>query len=143
LLVPGKAPEYAANDGSGTNRKQSISHLEIRARYADMFGPWMADDPYGLVADLTAAVPPGSYLALSQVASDIEPEQMAEAARRYNRLAYEKQRHRTHAEVSRFFDGLELIDPGVVAVQNWRPASETHAKSAMWGGVGRKPESAR
>jgi S-adenosyl methyltransferase len=102
-----------------------------------------ADDPYRLVAHLTAAVPPGSYLALSQVASDIEPEQMAEAARRYNRLAYEKQRHRTHAEVSRFFDGLELIDPGVVAVQNWRPASETHAKSAMWGGVGRKPESAR
>jgi hypothetical protein len=77
---------------------------------------------------------------LSQVASDIEPEQMAEAARRYNRLAYEKQRHRTHAEVSQFFDGLELVDPGVVAVQNWRPGSEidTRAKSAMWGGVGRK-----
>jgi S-adenosyl methyltransferase len=85
-------------------------------------------------------LPSGSYLALSQVASDIEPEQMAEAARRYNRLAYEKQRHRTHAEVSRFFDGLELVAPGVVAVQNWRPASEIEgrAKSAMWGGVGRK-----
>jgi hypothetical protein len=99
-----------------------------------------ADDPYGLVEQLMAAVPPGSYLALSQVASDIEPEQMAEAARRYNRLAYEKQRHRTHAEVSRFFDGLELVDPGVVAVQSWRPASEieARAKSAMWGGAGRK-----
>jgi hypothetical protein len=99
-----------------------------------------ADDPYGLVAQLAAAVPSGSYLALSQVASDIEPEQMAEAARRYNRLAYEKQRHRTYAEVSRFFDGLELVAPGVVAVQNWRPASEIEgrAKSAMWGGVGRK-----
>ena len=57
------------------------------------------DDPYGLVAQLTAAVPSGSYLALSQVASDIEPEQMAEAARRYNRLAHEQQRHRTHDEV--------------------------------------------
>ena len=96
-----------------------------------------ADDPYGLVGQLTAAVPSGSYLALSQVASDIEPEQMAEAARRYNRLAYEKQRHRTHAEVSRFFDGLDLVAPGVVAVQHWRPASEleARAKSAMWGGV--------
>jgi hypothetical protein len=100
-----------------------------------------ADDPYGLVAQLTAAVPSGSYLALSQVASDIEPEQMAEAARRYNRLAHEKQRHRTHGEVSRFFDGLELVVPGVVAVQHWRPANEIEAgaKSAMWGGVGRKP----
>jgi len=99
-----------------------------------------ADDPYGLVAQLVEALPSGSYLALSQVAADIEPEQMAEAARRYNRLAYEKQRHRTHAEVSRFFDGLELVAPGVVAVQNWRPASEieSRAKSAMWGGVGRK-----
>ena len=99
-----------------------------------------ADDPYGLVAQLMAAVPPGSYLALSQVASDIEPEQMAEAARRYNRLAYEKQRHRTQGEVSRFFDGLDLVDPGVVAVQHWRPRSEieANAKSAMWGGVGRK-----
>jgi hypothetical protein len=99
-----------------------------------------ADDPYGLVAQLVAALPSGSYLALSQVASDIEPEQMAEAARRYNRLAYEKQRHRTHAEVSRFFDGLELVAPGVVAVQSWRPASEieARAKSAMWGGVARK-----
>ena len=74
------------------------------------------------------------------MASDIEPEQMAEAARRYNRLAYEQQRHRSHAEVSRFFDGLELVDPGVVAVQNWRPGSEIEAsaKSAMWGGVARK-----
>ena len=89
---------------------------------------------------LAAALPSGSYLALSQVAADIEPEQMAEAARRYNRLAYDKQRHRSHAEVSRFFDGLELVAPGVVAVQNWRPASEieSRAKSAMWGGVGRK-----
>ena len=60
---------------------------------------------------LAAALPSGSYLALSQIAADIEPEQMAEAARRYNRLAYDKQRHRSHAEVSRFFDGLELVAP--------------------------------
>jgi hypothetical protein len=87
-----------------------------------------------------AAVPAGSYLALSQVASDIEPEQMAEAAKRYNRLAHETQRHRSHAEVARFFDGLELIEPGVVAVQQWRPGSEIEARtrSAMWGGAGRK-----
>jgi S-adenosyl methyltransferase len=99
-----------------------------------------ADDPYGIVGRLTAAMAPGSYLALSQVASDIEPEQMAEAARRYNRLARETQRHRTHAEVTRFFDGLELVSPGVVAVPRWRPDSElaASARSGMWGGVGRR-----
>ncbi len=98
------------------------------------------DDPYGIVRELMAAVPTGSYLALSQVASDIEAEQMAEAAKRYNRLAHETQRHRTHAEVSQFFDGLDLVPPGVVAVQQWRPSSELEAaaRSAMWGGVARK-----
>jgi hypothetical protein len=99
-----------------------------------------ADDPYGIVATLMAAVPPGSYLALSQVASDIQAEQMAEAARRYNRLAHETQRHRTHDEVARFFDGLELLGPGVVPVQKWRPSApaEARAQSAMWGGVALK-----
>jgi hypothetical protein len=99
-----------------------------------------ADDPYGLVGQLMAAVPAGSYLALSQVASDIQAEQMAEAARQYNRLARETQRHRDHAEVARFFDGLDLVEPGVVPVQQWRPGSEfeASARSAMWGGVGRK-----
>jgi hypothetical protein len=98
-------------------------------------------DPYGIVRQLMTAVPAGSYLALSQVASDIEPGQMAEAARRYNRLAHETQRHRDRAEVTRFFDGLDLVEPGLVPVQHWRPGSDLEAKarSAMWGGVARKP----
>ncbi len=99
------------------------------------------DDPYGIVRQLMAAVPAGSYLALSQAASDIEAEQTAEAARRYNRLARETLRQRSHAEVLRFFDGLDLVEPGLVAVPRWRPASEleARAKSAIWGGLGRKP----
>jgi len=99
------------------------------------------DDPYGIVSALMAAVPSGSYLTLSQVASDIQAEQMAEARQRYNSMARETQRHRTHAEVARFFTGLELLPPGLVPVQQWRPGSdfEAQAKSAMWGGVARKP----
>ena len=99
------------------------------------------DAPYGLVGQLLDAVPGGSYLALSQVASDIQAEQMAEAAKRYNRLARETQRHRDRAEVARFFDGLDLVEPGLVPVQQWRPASEleARARSAIWGGVARKP----
>jgi len=77
--------------------------------------------------------------ALSQVASGIQAEQMAEAARRYNRLARETQRHRSQAEVARFFDGLDMAEPGLVPVQEWRPRCEAEAgaRSAMWGGVGR------
>jgi len=98
------------------------------------------DDPYGIIRKLMAAVPAGSYLVLSQVASDIQAEQMAEAAKRYNRLAHETQAHRSHDEVARFFDGLELVEPGLVPVQQWRPRSEAEARarSAMWGGVGHK-----
>jgi S-adenosyl methyltransferase len=99
-----------------------------------------ADDPYGIVGQLKAAMAPGSYLALSQVASDIETEQVAEARRRYNSLARETQRHRTQAEVASFFDGLHLVEPGVVPVQQWRPDSDSaaQAKSTMWGGVARR-----
>ena len=96
-----------------------------------------ADDPSGIVDQLKAAMAPGSYLALSQVAADIETRQVAEGRRRYNALARETQRHRTKEEVARFFDGLHLVEPGLVPVQQWRPATkeEASAKSTMWGGV--------
>jgi hypothetical protein len=99
------------------------------------------DDPYGIVARLMEAVPAGSYLALSHVGSDIEPDKQAEAAKRYNQAARDTQNHRTRAEVTKFFAGLDLVEPGVVAVQQWHPDSEIEAKgkSAMWGGVARKP----
>jgi hypothetical protein len=99
-----------------------------------------AADPYGIVGRLKDALAPGSYLALSQVASDIEMEQVAEARRRYNSLARETQQHRTQAEVTRFFDGLELVAPGVVPVPRWRPETEfaAAAHSTMWGGVARR-----
>ena len=104
-----------------------------------------ADSPYEIVDRLKAAMAPGSYLALSQVASDIETEPVAEARRRYNSLARETQRHRTRAEVTRFFDGLDLVEPGVVPVQQWRAASDfgARAKSTMWGGVARRSGAGR
>jgi hypothetical protein len=98
------------------------------------------DDPYAIVATLMEAVPPGSYLALSHVASDIVPAQAADMIRRLNRLMYEKTTPRRQADVARFFDGLGMVEPGVVRVQQWRPDTETEATtpSNMWGGVGRK-----
>ena len=99
------------------------------------------EDPHGVVAKLMSAVPPGSYLALSHVASDIEPEKMAAMRERLNRLVAQKGTYRTRGEVTRFFHGLELVEPGMVRIQQWRPDSEIQARSAaaMWGGVGRKP----
>jgi hypothetical protein len=98
------------------------------------------DDPAAIVARVLDAVPPGSYLAISHVASDIEPEKMAEMRERLNRMVSQKGTYRTHAEVARFFDGLEMIPPGVTRIQEWRPAAELDAKrpAAMWGGIGLK-----
>jgi hypothetical protein len=97
------------------------------------------DDPYGIVARLMAAVPPGSYLALSHPASDIEAAVMTKAATRLNRLMSQRVTLRTRAEVSRFFDGLVLAEPGIVQPPRWRPAGPVHeADISVWCGVARK-----
>jgi len=103
-----------------------------------LIGP--EDHPYGIVSQLMDAVPPGSYLLLSHVASDIEPEKMAEMGKRLNRLLAQKGTYRSQAEVADFFAGLELVEPGVVPVQHWRQDSEVEGarRAAMWGGVARK-----
>ncbi len=98
------------------------------------------DGPGQLVRDLMAAAPPGSYLAITHPARD----QLAVATKAEESLTKsmgQKVTFRTRDEVSGFFDGLELIPPGVVPVQEWRPTSEldfNSAPTAMWGGVGRK-----
>jgi S-adenosyl methyltransferase len=99
-------------------------------------------DPYGIVARLMAAVPAGSYLVISHPAKDIQPEAAAMAVQRYNQLVSTPQTRRTHAEVSRFFAGLELLGPGVVQLHQWRPASGTLVPTravSSHGGVARKP----
>ena len=103
-----------------------------------LIGP--EDHPYSIVSQLMDAVPPGSYLLLSHVASDIEPEKMAEMGKRLNRLLAQKGYYRSQAEVTQFFAGLELLEPGVVPVQHWRQDSEIEGarRAAMWGGVARK-----
>jgi S-adenosyl methyltransferase len=99
------------------------------------------DDPYGIVAKLVGAVPSGSYLAMSQIASDIDVEEVSEAREQIGRYMPARQTYRSHAETMRFFSGLELAEPGLVRITEWRPDSETEAAlpSALWGGVARKP----
>jgi S-adenosyl methyltransferase len=97
-------------------------------------------DPHGIVATLMAAVPPGSYLVLSHPAGDIRAAAVAEMARRVNaRLGPTRGTMGDQGEVTRFFDGLELLEPGVVQPQWWRPAGPiAEAEIAVWCGVARK-----
>ena len=100
-----------------------------------------SEDPWGLVAWLMAQLPAGSYLAISHPAIDIGPGQ-AEAQRRYNERVSTPQTLRDHDQVARFFEGLELVEPGLVYVHTWRPGEFDDAPedaTSAWGGVARKP----
>jgi hypothetical protein len=96
--------------------------------------------PYELVGQLMAAVPSDSYLVISHPASDIRAQSMAEMAELLTQTG-PPMTARSHAEVSRFFDGLDLVEPGVVALPSWRPDSaDVPAEYATgWCGVARKP----
>jgi O-methyltransferase involved in polyketide biosynthesis len=89
---------------------------------------------------LMAACVPGSYVALSHAANDIDAEQMVEMVRRLNESTAEKTTLRDRAGVTRLFDGLELVEPGVIRAAEWRPETGLEAASpaALWGGVARK-----
>jgi len=101
------------------------------------------DQARQIVARLLAAVPPGSFLVISHGASDIDPDQTAEMIRRLNKhLAEVNYVGRPHNVVTRFFDGLDMVGPGVVKVTQWHPRSEIEHKApaALWAGVARKPD---
>ncbi len=99
-----------------------------------------SQDPYRIVARLMDAMSSGSYLVVSHPAKDIRPDAVAEMARRMRACGIQGT-PRTHAEVSRFFDGLDLLEPGVVQAQQWRPrpGPGTHVTdTTAWCGVARK-----
>jgi hypothetical protein len=99
------------------------------------------DDPYRIVAALVEALPSASYLVLAHPASDIRVAQMAEMTRRVNeRMAGPKATMRDHGAIARFFDGLELLPPGVVQPQQWRPepGALSPPQVTAWCGVARK-----
>ena len=96
-----------------------------------------ADDPAAIIGALMAAVPPGSTLTISHVPNDMHMGAMADMSERLNRLLSQPSTYRSRAQVAGFFDGLELVEPGVVPIQQWRPDTpeEAEAVAAMWGGV--------
>jgi S-adenosyl methyltransferase len=103
-----------------------------------------AQDPYRLVDRVIEALPLGSALVLSHLPSDIAAEQMKALAAAVPAQAQYTFTMRSHAEVTRFFDRLELIEPGVVPADQWRPHDPNRepygdtVAGAMWAGVGIK-----
>jgi len=101
-----------------------------------------SDNPHAIVARLMESVPSGSYLVLSHASSDIMAQTVAAGAEAYNEHSAVSVNLRTWPQVAQFFDGLELVSPGVTPLGHWRPGP-VHVGSMPWlptyTAVGRKP----
>jgi hypothetical protein len=84
-----------------------------------------SSDPAGLVATLSAALAPGSFVAISHLTADFDPGQVASGVTAYNMLVPAGITARSHAEVTALLGGLALVAPGVVPVTEWRPDHHT------------------
>jgi S-adenosyl methyltransferase len=96
--------------------------------------------PAAVVAALTAAVPPGSYVAISHLASDVDPA-LSAAVRQWNAMSEQRLTLRSGTEVAALVTGLVPVPPGLAPVSAWHPdpAIGWQAEVPMHGIVARKP----
>ncbi len=102
-----------------------------------------AEDPWRIVATLRDALAPGSYLVLGHLTNESKPDLAQAAEKVYNRSVSTDIHMRPRAEIQRFFDGFDLVDPGLVYIPQWRPDSPDDVPAdpgKFWClvGVGRK-----
>jgi hypothetical protein len=100
------------------------------------------DDPWGIVSSLRDAFAPGSYLVLSHASTETMSEDFAKVAKKvYEGKVAASSNIRPRAEIERFFDGYDLVEPGLVWLPEWRPdhpydVPEDPSKLWMLAGVG-------
>jgi hypothetical protein len=100
-----------------------------------------ADDPHAIVATLLDAVPSGSYLAISHAGSDLLNRESKDGFDDVmGRMVQQQFTMRDREQVARFFAGTDLVEPGLVPVEEWRsePSPTDPRRSSLWGSVGRK-----
>ena len=99
------------------------------------------DYPYAIVEGLKKAMAPGSYLVLSHVTGDNLTSDITTSVGELYEGTTAPGATRTRSEILRFFDGLELVPPGLVNVSEWRNEfmPEQPGRTIFYAGVGRKP----
>jgi len=105
-----------------------------------------ADNPHQIVKTLVDAAPPGSYLAISDVAMDLAADAnvVASADKLNERLGPARQTIRSLEQIAGFFSGLEMVEPGLVQLPRWRPdlgytGPVGNITLSAYCGIGRKP----
>jgi hypothetical protein len=103
--------------------------------------------PYGIVRTLLDQLAPGSFLVLSHCTSDFDAAAWQGVKKIYD-AGGTKVQFRSKAEVELFFDGMELLEPGVAAAHDWRPETKAELSAdeadvlrsaTLYSAVGRKP----
>ncbi|GAA0458539.1 hypothetical protein Aca07nite_64930 [Actinoplanes capillaceus] len=98
-----------------------------------------SDSPQQMLDDLLAAVPSGSYLALSHFAKDEGDTALNAMLTEMDKQTGDSVTRRTRSQVERFFDGMDIVEPGVVETQLWRPPNQNGPKPLpMWCGLARQ-----
>lgn len=101
------------------------------------------EDPAGIVRRFRETMAPGSYLVVSHITSHAQPPEYINHLKAVFEQAREPMVPRSREEILRFFDGLELIDPGLVATPDWRPDDTGEGQEPPTGlilaGVGYQP----
>jgi S-adenosyl methyltransferase len=149
--TPEGAAEYVQADMRDPGRivDQAAATLDLREPFAVTLVSLLhffpdGEDPQGIVARFVAAMPAGSYLVVSHITGDMHPELVAKLVEAPGEDASYRFVPRTRAELSRFFDGLQLVEPGVVPMSRWLPPgtdTQVAASADMfyYAAIGRKP----
>jgi len=144
----------AIEDGSFTTEQAGLLDSALTGAgvehtvefYPAHHGFAVPDNPNQIVRTLTDALAPGSYLAISDVARDLEADaNVVESADRLNkRLEPAQQTIRSPEEIAAFFSGLDMVEPGLAQLPRWRPdlgyiGPAGGITLSAYCGVGRKP----
>ena len=99
------------------------------------------DEARSIVRRLVDALPSGSFLSINDGTKVVTGEVFEQAQQGYNETGAMPYHLRTPEEIASFFDGLELVEPGVVSCPRWRPEPDAGVPADVdaFGGVGRKP----
>ena len=101
------------------------------------------EQAYSIVGHLVATLAPGSFMAINHSTSAVHGAAMEEAVAHWNRVGKPSMTLRTPQQITRFFDGMDLLPPGVVSCSRWRPdpapSGEQPGEVDEFCGVARKP----
>ena len=130
-------------DDPGVDRLIDFSEPVAVLFVAILHGIAEADDPVGIVRAFAERMAPGSYLILSHLTREGHPPEQVRKKEAIFAKSATPFFYRSRAEIMRFFDGFELVEPGLTPVTSWRADDldgRLHAAGLWWlGGVGRKP----